>query len=95
MKMINKKRALAMVAKGAMLVDMRSPVDFRDGTVAGAVNLPLKNFLNTITGMARTKKIVVFGKTVDDLDVKSAYNYSIQLGFDDVYVIQYDQLVAE
>ena len=40
MKRINKERATQLIEKGATLVDMRSPVSFRDGHIKGAVNLP-------------------------------------------------------
>lgn len=95
MKLINKKRVFDLVEKGALLVDMRSPVDFRDGSIPKAVNLPLKNFLNKITGIQRKQKIIIFGKSISDQDIKSACNYAEQLGFENLYVSEYKQLVEE
>lgn len=95
MKLINKKRVFDLVEKGAMLVDMRSPVDFRDGTIPKAINLPLKNFLNKITGIQRNQKIIIFGKSISDQEIKSACNYAEQLGFEYLYVTEYKQLAEE
>lgn len=95
MKKVNKKRALALVGKGAMLVDMRSPVDFRDGSVPGAQNLPLKNFLNKIVGMNRKQKFVLFARDIEDADMKNAANYAEQLGFEELFVSEYKQLIKE
>lgn len=38
---INGKQARSLVAQGARLVDVRTPAEFRDGHVDGAVNVPL------------------------------------------------------
>lgn len=95
MKKVNKKRALSLVSKGAMLVDMRSPVDFRDGSIPGAQNLPLKNFLNKIVGMNRKQKFVLFARDIDDNDMKNAVNYAEQLGFTDLFISEYKQLIRE
>ena len=50
---VGKKRVDKLVGNGAMLIDMRSPVAFRNGSVDRSVNLPLRNFLNELTGMNR------------------------------------------
>lgn len=92
MKKVNKERALALVTKGAMLVDMRSPVDFRDGSIPGAQNLPLKNFLNKIVGLDRKQKFVLFAREIEDKDMRNAVNYAEQLGFTELFVSEYKQL---
>lgn len=94
MKRVNKEKAEQLVNKGAMLVDMRSPVDFRDGSIKGATNLPLKNFLNKIVGLNRKQKFVLFAKSIDDADLKNAINYAEQLGFTDLFIAEYKQLAA-
>lgn len=91
MKKASKNTIERLVSKGALLVDMRSPIEFRDGSIPGAVNLPLKNFLNKILGMDRKTKIIIFGKTIDDPDLIQGFNYSNQLGFTDVYASGYNQ----
>lgn len=93
MKKISKKALESAVKKGAFLVDMRSPVDYRDGTISGAVNLPLRNFLNKIIGMDRKTRIVIFSKTGRDVELSQAYNYAEQLGFENISVSSYEELI--
>lgn len=96
MKMVNKKKAMDLVSKGALLVDMRSPVDYRDGSIKGSVNLPLKNFTNKLIGLKKDQKVVIFGKTINDPDVKSACGYADQLGIGgNIFVTEYKQLLDE
>lgn len=92
MRRISKKRVISMVDKGAILVDMRSPVEFRDGSVPKAINLPLRNFVNKIMGMERSQKIIIFSNSMKDSDLRSACNYAEQLGFENIYVTEYSQL---
>lgn len=93
MKLVNKERTHKLVDKGALLVDLRSPVDFRDGAIKGSVNLPLKNFTNKLIGLNRNQKIVLISKSITDPDVKTACGYADQLGFGDVFVTEYNQLL--
>jgi rhodanese-related sulfurtransferase len=90
-KSVGKKRVDRLVESGAMLVDMRSPVAFRNGSVEKSVNLPLRNFLNQLTGMNRKQNIIVFGETENDEDVVAGVNYAAQMGFN-VFVSDYSQL---
>jgi 3-mercaptopyruvate sulfurtransferase SseA len=91
-KFADKEYVSKLLNKGALLVDMRSPIDFRNGSVDGAVNLPLKNFLNKITGLNKKTKIIVFGDTKNDIDIITGINYAVQLGFTDIFVSEYNQL---
>ena len=93
-KSINRKRVNQLVKHDALLVDMRSPVAYRNGSIDGAVNHPLKNFLNELTGMNRKTKIIVFGDTEEDPDVVTGINYGAQLGFT-MFVSSYKRLNAE
>lgn len=95
MKKIGKSKAEALVKAGAFLVDMRSPVAFRDGHVTGAVNLPLRNFVNRIMGMDKSKKIIIYGDSVDDADLKHGNTYAETLGFANVFVSDYKSLTEE
>lgn len=92
-KFVDKDYMLKLVNGGAMLVDMRSPVEYRNGTIEGAVNLPLKNFLNTITGMPKNSKIIVFSTSTSDSDLVAGINYAMQLGFDKLFMSEYDMLI--
>jgi rhodanese-related sulfurtransferase len=91
-KNIGKDRVEQLLENGALLVDMRSPVEFRNGSVDGAINLPLRNFLNKITGLDKKTKIIVFGAASDDSDVTTGINYAAQLGFNTLYVSEFNKL---
>lgn len=81
-----------LVSKGALLVDMRSPVDFRNSHVSGAVNLPLRNFINKVLGMPKTTTIVLYSTTVNDTDVVQGVNYAEIMGFTNLHVSDYKTL---
>lgn len=91
-KFADKERVNQLVGRGAMLVDMRSPVAFRNGSIAGSVNLPLKSFLNKLTGLDKKTKLILFSDESDDVDVKTGINYAVQLGFNNLFVSEYKEL---
>lgn len=96
MKRISKNRALELVKSGALLVDMRSPVSFRDGHVAGAVNLPLRNFVNQIMLMKnKNTKIIIYSDSVDDDVLRQGTAYAGNLGFSDIFVTDYRSMTEE
>lgn len=92
MKSITREKAEKLLKKGAILVDMRSPVAFRDGHIAESVNLPLKNFTNLLMKTDRKKAIIIYGDTPNDTDMSVGYNYAEQLGFGEVYSTDYNTL---
>lgn len=93
MKTVTKERAVKLIEKGAIVVDMRSPVSFRDGHVSGAVNLPLKKFTNLLMATPdRKKTIIVYGVTTTDEDIVHGLKYADQLGFSNIYVSDYTTL---
>ena len=92
MKTITKQKLNELVAKGAFVADMRSPVEFRNAHVSGAVNLPLKQFVNKIMGMAKTTKIVIYSTSIKDVDIKQGINYAEQMGFLNLFVGEYEAL---
>lgn len=95
MKMISKNKALELIQRGALLVDMRSPVAYRDGHVEGAVNLPLRNFTNKIMGMDKKTKIIIYGDEITDAVLRQGDMYAETLGFVDVFIADYKTLTAE
>lgn len=95
MNRISYYRANELITKGALLVDMRSPVAFRDGHIAGAVNLPLMNFVNKIMGLDKTKKIIIYGDSITDDVLRQGNNYAETLGFGSVFVTDYKSLKEE
>lgn len=78
------KKAQALVDKGAMLIDVRNPVAYRDGTLPGAVNMSLRQ-LSQLATKPKTTPVVVFGDSDDDPTLKSALNYIVLYGFSKVY----------
>lgn len=84
---VNGKKAQTLVGKGAMLIDVRNPVAFRDGTLPGAVNMSLRQ-LSQLAAKPKTTPIVVFGEGGDDPTLKSALNYIVQYGFSKVYYLE-------
>lgn len=90
MKKIAKKKLEQLMTKKSVLVaDMRSPVSFRDGHISGAVNLPLRNFVNKIMGMPKDSVIVAYSTKFDDVDLVQGLNYAEQMGFTNLYAAEY------
>lgn len=92
MKTIGKNKAVELVQRGALLVDMRSPVAFRDGHVEGAINLPLRNFVNHIMPMGKKTKIIIYSDAVTDDVLRQGNTYAETLGFVDVFIADYKSL---
>jgi rhodanese-related sulfurtransferase len=78
---ISGKKAVKLVAKGALLFDTRSPVQFRDGTLAGAANISPRS-VSALMKHPKNTKLVFFG---DSSETTTIINYATQMGFTDVY----------
>ncbi|PPD55298.1 MAG: hypothetical protein CTY12_01445 [Methylotenera sp.] len=85
-KPIDKKRAEQLVEKGALLIDVRDPVSFRDGSLKNAINLPLVNMSQLMTKDKNTK-LIFFGKSKSDNELQLALSYAVQLKFEHVLYI--------
>ena len=81
---VNITKAKKMMEKGAILIDTRSPIDFRNGTISGAVNITIGNVSKLITYKPDTKTIF-FGK--DDENLKVVMNYASQR-FSNIYILE-------
>lgn len=94
MKKISKSKLEQLMAKdkSVFIADMRSPVSYRDGHVLGAVNLPLRNFLNKIMALPRDSTVVAYSTNFTDVDLVQGFNYAEQLGFTKLYVAEYDSI---
>ena len=95
MKRIGKTKAEELVKNGALLVDMRSPVAFRDGHVAGAVNLPLRNFVNRIMPLDKKTKIIIYSDFITDDVLRHGSNYAQNLGFTNVFIADFKGLTID
>ena len=92
MKRISKTNVEKFVKKGALLADVRSPVAFRDGHIAGAVNLPLRNLVNKLTALPKSTKVILYSESLTDVDLTQGYRYAEQLGFTEIFVALYKDL---
>jgi len=81
---IGGKRAKKLVEKGALLIDVRSPVNFRDGSIPGAVNLSLRQ-ISSLVREPKTKTLIFFGETEADENLVASTNYAAQMGFTQVF----------
>lgn len=93
MKKIDKKKFLKLLEKkNVIIADMRSPLNFRDGHIESAINLPLRNFTNKIMGLPRDHHIVAYSSSFEDSELLQGMNYAIQLGFENLYIGEYNTL---
>lgn len=97
MKLINKKKVNDLVAnKKGVLVDIRSPVDFRNGHIKDSKNLPLRNFINSLPGFDKKVPLILIVNNISvDTDLKTIDTYAVQLGFEKIYATEYKQLLDE
>jgi len=79
---ITGKKAKKLVEKGAILLDARSPVAFRDGTLPGAVNISTRQ-ISMLGKYPKTTKLVFFGD--DQQSVSTMLNYAFNMGFTDAF----------
>jgi len=82
--LIDKKKAQNLVSKGAMLIDVRDAVAYRDGTIPGAVHMPLRR-ISELIKHPKSTCVILFGVSNDDENLVAAVNYVRQFGFDKVY----------
>lgn len=85
-KKVNATQVKNLRNKGAILIDVRNPVVFRDGTVAGATNLVVSNISQLIAYPKHTK-FIFFGENKDDPNLKMMLKYATQM-FTDVFFLE-------
>lgn len=56
----NNTQLAESIKDGALLVDVRSPAEFRSGSALGAVNIPLDTIAQQLSRFKGAKSIVVF-----------------------------------
>lgn len=83
---ISSKKAKQLADKGAILIDVRDPVSFRDGTIPGATNMSLRQ-LPVVAKHPKATPIVVIGKEEDPATINAAVNYLTNFGFGKVCVV--------
>lgn len=75
-KQINGSKAKQLIKKGALLFDVRNPVAFRDGTIPGAINLPVSN-MSQLVKYPKTSKVIFFGESLTDPNLDMALKYAM------------------
>jgi len=84
--LITGKCAKEMVdQKHAKLIDVRTPVEVRDGTLPNAVNVPLRAVSSLMTKYKKTDTLIFFGASNADDNIIHSIKYARQMGFDNVY----------
>lgn len=83
-KPISGRRAKEILDKGGVLVDVRSPVAFRDGTLPNALNLPLRS-IGLLRKYSTNTKIIFFGESDTDENLDLAIKYASQMGFTNLF----------
>lgn len=81
---VSSTKAKKLVEKGALLLDVRNPVSFRNGSLPGAINVSVRN-VSSLLKHPKNTKLVFFGDTDTDGTIETVMNYAVQLGFMDVY----------
>lgn len=75
-----------------VVIDMRDPVSFRDGTVDGAINLPLRNFVNNIHKF-KDKKTLVIVDDINSVDTQMAQKYADQAQAFKLSMVEYGTII--
>lgn len=84
---VDYKEAKQLTEKGAVLIDVRSPLEYDQGHAKGAINVPLQE-IDLIT-YKKDKKIIVYcrsgsrSKTAAETLIQLGYKYIYDLGSKD------------
>lgn len=70
---------------GGQLIDVRSPVEFSQGALEGAINMPINSFQYLMDSIDKTKPVVLYCRTGARSGMVK--NYLDQQGFDQVHNI--------
>lgn len=81
---INGTKAQKLMTKGAILIDVRDGLSFRDHSIPNSINLPLRR-ISEVLKYPKTTSFIIVGFGHEDSDVKAAINYIGQYGFPIAY----------
>lgn len=70
---------------GGQLIDVRSPVEFNQGALDGAVNMPIDHFTSLKDDIDKTKPVLLYCRTGARSEMVK--RYLEQSGFNQVYNI--------
>jgi len=74
-----------ILGEGGQLIDVRSPVEFNQGSLIGAVNMPIDSFKFLMDGIDNSKPVLLYCRTGARSGMVK--KYLDQLGFDRVHNI--------
>ena len=74
-----------IMSKGGQLIDVRTAVEFNQGSLDGAVNMPVESFQFLKDGIDTSKPVLLYCRTGARSGMVK--NYLDQLGFDQVHNI--------
>lgn len=74
-----------ILSEGGQLVDVRSPVEFNQGALSGAINMPIESFQYLKDNIKTDKPVLLYCHSGARSEM--AKRYLEQLGFDQVHNI--------
>ncbi len=74
-----------IISEGGQLIDVRSPVEFSQGALEGAINMPINSFQYLKDSIDCSKPVVLYCRTGARSGMVK--KYLEQLGFDQVHNI--------
>lgn len=81
---VSGKQARELVAQGALLVDVRTPGEFRGGHIEGAINVPLQELGGRLGELgAKDRAVVVYCQS--GMRSRGAQETLVSKGFSQVY----------
>lgn len=74
-----------LLAQGAQLIDVRSTMEFSQGALNGAINLPVNTIQSSIESIDKEKPVLLYCRSGARSGM--VQQFLISLGFQDVYNI--------
>lgn len=71
--------------EGGQLIDVRSPIEFNQGALQGAVNIPIENFQHHVDGIDNSKPVLLYCRSGARSEMVK--RYLEKLGYDQVHNI--------
>ncbi|MCK5395635.1 MAG: rhodanese-like domain-containing protein [Gammaproteobacteria bacterium] len=73
------------MGEGGQLIDVRSPIEFNQGALDGAINMPITSFQSLKDDIDNSKPVLLYCRTGARSEMVK--KYLVQLGFDQVHNI--------
>lgn len=74
-----------LISNGGQLIDVRTPFEFKQGAIKGAVNLPIDSLQNSIAGIDKNRPVMLYCRTGARSGMVKEYLRS--LGYENVFNI--------